>query len=1143
MLKEYEEDIKDADFKAGEQISDVLESQMGVHAMHPGTAPGDWVKPGGMPEMGYRSGMEGMMENSDVVKKKELKKFKVSREYDLRERSINMTNHCRTHKCSAYCLRKKKKKVKFDPKKHADMIGNVVRDKNENEYVYVDLMYCRMDFGEELKYDPSGGNDRTRGKPSLLRGEISFDKNGMPRYHAKRNHPRVLQQPYNFFWWGCNNDTQKLLVGNALYERVTGRGQSYEEYVRKLIVAGRLGLESYTAIENIEEYLVGYFCKGAKSSMEWDTTLRSVVENMIKRGKGDKDLFSVVGSMMNSITKSKSFTRDEASYFLGGGVHKRTSLPVKKIFVGNINLDDIAPQDVDINGQNSEEGKKAASWSNIVKRYKDRSTCDEELNVYKFIVLKMFKKEKFAPQFIGFKQVAKWPLEEVYSKWMLAIYKPWRGSIDSLKLDGSFSKQLVHYMWDRNIPLRITLDIVRRKYSFKYDLSETNIFNGEFAHTPTDEMERQNAEHDEAVELNLNHAELDWDDDDYGDLSESDFDSLYDGGNEKDWSEGYDEKYESWLDEYTTKFYSDLNNALHDDSGVTLYMEDVYRPENCRGKAQKLIVGTHLLQHKKWMEYYNSPSDVPLPPSLHVKCQGKPGTGKSFIIMTLRNITRKMLKSNFADGVCAPTGCASSLISGMTMYRLFKIPTAKDTLYNVPKDRSCSNPFEFKYWVTMWQRMFLLIMDEDSMAGRPIWAWLEHRSQEGRRFLQQSENTSPSLYVSREQSIRPWGGIPCVFSFGDCFQLPPVGMKGIHSMKQADREDSSDFVGKLSFHNFLRRDPDSGTISLVVLMDEVLRQQDNEFLNVLDAMRCGAMQECHVNFLLSRLLQDMPDDELRTFEKALHIMPTWKQAIPIVVEYLRSLNTPIARIFAQYSSKKGTKRNHCVSECSYPSLSGLGVGASVMLLKNYIPDVFIVNGSIGIVKKIVYKSKEGPRNRNNLPAYVLVDFPATKIPRNDKCSMEYPSTTFSVAPHTFLCEKKCCSMTTLPLRVCKAISIHKCQGISVGNGHDWEKVVITLPTCDQIITPGMELVAVSRVIDKTNFAINSSSTTFSKHDLKRIGRGPSTNERLKYIAELENLAALTQPLFEEEIAQCDVGGRHTFDGGFDELVRWYRSVT
>eukprot|EP00957_Ditylum_brightwellii_P141328 10768409-Ditylum_brightwellii.AAC.1 len=64
--------------------------------------------------------------------------------------------------------------------------------------------------------------------------------------------------------------------------------------------------------------------------------------------------------------------------------------------------------------------------------------------------------------------------------------------------------------------------------------------------------------------------------------------------------------------------------------------------------------------------------------------------------MALRNITRKLLKSNSADGVYAPTGYASTLISGMAMYHLFKIPTGKGTLYNVPKDRSCSNPLEFK---------------------------------------------------------------------------------------------------------------------------------------------------------------------------------------------------------------------------------------------------------------------------------------------------------------------------------------------------------------------------------------------------------------------------------------------------------------
>eukprot|EP00957_Ditylum_brightwellii_P209931 15364363-Ditylum_brightwellii.AAC.1 len=107
----------------------------------------------------------------------------------------------------------------------------------------------------------------------------------------------------------------------------------------------------------------------------------------------------------------------------------------------------------------------------------------------------------------------------------------------------------------------------------------------------------------------------------------------------------------------------------------------------------------------------------------------------------------------------------------------------------------------------------------------------------------------------------------------------------------------------------------------------------------------------------------MPADKFSKFDKVLHVMPTWKQAISIIVEYLRSLNAPIARIFRQYNSKKGTKRNCCVSECFFPSFSGLGVGAIVMPLKKCIPELSIVSASIGIVKKIVYKRKDGPQNR------------------------------------------------------------------------------------------------------------------------------------------------------------------------------------
>eukprot|EP00957_Ditylum_brightwellii_P149744 11403941-Ditylum_brightwellii.AAC.1 len=116
-------------------------------------------------------------------------------------------------------------------------------------------------------------------------------------------------------------------------------------------------------------------------------------------------------------------------------------------------------------------------------------------------------------------------------------------------------------------------------------MTDGNIVNGEFAQIPTDENERQNVEYKEEIELYLNEADIDVDDD------------------VDDWSERYDEKYETWLVDCAKKFYLEQNNALHDNSEVKLFKEDIYRPKNYRGKAQKLIVGSHLLQHKKWMEY------------------------------------------------------------------------------------------------------------------------------------------------------------------------------------------------------------------------------------------------------------------------------------------------------------------------------------------------------------------------------------------------------------------------------------------------------------------------------------------------------------------------------------------------------------
>eukprot|EP00957_Ditylum_brightwellii_P164117 12495685-Ditylum_brightwellii.AAC.1 len=102
-------------------------------------------------------------------------------------------------------------------------------------------------------------------------------------------------------------------------------------------------------------------------------------------------------------------------------------------------------------------------------------------------------------------------------------------------------------------------------------------------------------------------------------------------------------------------------------------------------------------------------------------------------------------------------------------------------------------------------------------------------------------------------------------------------MKSIHSSKAAANVHTSDFAGTSSFDYFVNRHSSTGTESLVVVIDEVVRQQDPEFLDVLDTMQNGGMKDSHVHFLLSRHLSNLSSGEKDKFNDALHIMPTWKQ--------------------------------------------------------------------------------------------------------------------------------------------------------------------------------------------------------------------------------------------------------------------------
>ena len=208
-----------------------------------------------------------------------------------------------------------------------------------------------------------------------------------------------------------------------------------------------------------------------------------------------------------------------------------------------------------------------------------------------------------------------------------------------------------------------------------------------------------------------------------------------------------------------------------------------------------------------------------------------------------------------------------------------------------------------------------------------------------------------------------------------------------------------------------------------------------------------------------------------------------------------------------------------------------------------------MNGSVGIVRKIVYKNSLGPRDDSKpLPAYVIVEFKNVDILQEHKAFPNYPSNWIPIPVVTDHCEKKCCSMTTIPLRVCNALTIHKSQGMTIGPGENFERAIVYLPdkSMKQKTTPGLELVAFSRVTSPEYLAIGNISTSLPISQLKKIGQNP-TNEKIKSFHKyLDDRSENSCNIVRNKIKSLD-NSRHgneegTFEGGCRFLLSWYNNL-
>lgn len=371
------------------------------------------------------------------------------------------------------------------------------------------------------------------------------------------------------------------------------------------------------------------------------------------------------------------------------------------------------------------------------------------------------------------------------------------------------------------------------------------------------------------------------------------------------------------------------------------------------------------------------------------------GTGKSFCIKVL---IEELIKNNSAFGVTATTGIAALNIGGATIFSYCGIGLGEeDADFLVNRIRKMA-PIRIKLLKTK-----ILIIDEVSMLSAELLDKLDY------------------IFKKIRNKDKPFGGIQMIFS-GDYLQLPVIERNG---------------EGRFAFESQAWK---NGNIVQVVLTEQMRQKNDADFAKVLSEIRVG--NTTNIDFLLKNQ-PNFPDDGIK----------------PVVLYCLNKLverhnEGEVAKLPGSekkyYCNTTGDKKNveSLTKSCPALEIVGLKEGAQVILLQNIDVEGGLVNGSLGVVKKL------GPTS-------VTVKFSSGEH-EVERYSWELKKQSIGDDGGTKF--KTAATFNQIPLKLAYSITCHKSVGLTL------ERVILDAAGafCD-----GLIYVALSRVRSKDSLVIKN----------------------------------------------------------------------